>query len=278
MAIKKFKPTTHTLRYKTVRDTKHLSNTPVPSSLIKGISYKAGRSGSISSWQRGGRHKRRYRVIDFKRDKIGIQGVVVSLHYDPNRSADIALIKYRDGEYRFILAPLGVTVGHNIISDVVAPIKPGNCLSLENIPPGSIVHNIEMEPGKGAQIARSAGAYAILAGEDGPYSILKMPSGETRKINKVCKATIGQVGNKEHNLVSLGKAGRSRWLGRRPHTRGVVMNPVDHPLGGGEGKSSGGRHPCTPWGKPTKGWKTRKKNKSSNRFIIQSKVNKRIAK
>ncbi len=279
MPIKKYKPVTSTLRYKTVRDTSHLDDTPVPAKLIDKYNYKAGRasSGRISSWQRGGRHKRRYRIVDFKRDKEGIPGEVVSFHYDPNRSSDLALIKYVDGDYRFILSPDGLEKGQQVISSNKAPIRAGNCLPLENIPPGTLVHNIELQPGKGSQIVRSAGSYATLAGEDKGYSIIKMPSGETRKINRNCRATVGQVGNKEHNLVRLGKAGRSRWLGRRPHTRGVVMNPVDHPLGGGEGKSSGGRHPCTPWGKPTKGWKTRKKNKNSDRFIVQRRVNKRIS-
>ncbi len=277
MAIKKFHPRTSTLRYKTVRDTSHLDKTPVPPKLITKLNYKAGRdnSGHISSWQRGGRHKRRYRIIDFKRHKVDVPGEVVSFHYDPNRSADLALIKYLDGEYCFILSPDGLKKGQSIVTSVKAQIRVGNCLPLANIPPGTIVHNIELQRGGGAQIARSAGSYATLAGSDGAYSILKMPSGETRKVNEGCWATVGQVGNKEHNLVRLGKAGRSRWLGRRPHTRGVAMNPVDHPLGGGEGKSAGGRHPCTPWGKPTKGWKTRKRNKPSDRFIVQSRNRKR---
>ena len=282
MPVKSFRPLTSTQRYKTVRDTTRLEHdtSDVPAHLIKKLNYKAGRSnaGRISSWQRGGRHKRRYRVIDFKRDKDGVPGKVVALHYDPNRTADIALIKYDDGDYRFIISPEGLEKGQGIISGEKAPIKPGNCLLLQHIPPGTQIHNVEMQPGRGAQMARTAGAYATVAGEDSGYTILKMPSGETRKINRQCRATIGQVGNREHTLVRLGKAGRSRWLGRRPHTRGVVMNPVDHPLGGGEGKSAGGRHPCTPWGKPTKGWKTRKRNKPSDRFIVQRRINKRLRK
>ena len=279
MPIKKFKPVTSTLRYKTVRDTSHLSDGPVPSKLIAKLNYKAGRNnaGRISSWQRGGRHKRRYRIIDFKRNKEGVPGEVLSFHYDPNRSADLALIKYLDGDYRFILSPEGLEIGQEIISADDAPIRPGNCLSLGSIPPGSVVHNVELQPGRGGQMVRTAGSYATVAGEDGAYAILKMPSGETRKINQNCRATIGSLSNREHNLVRLGKAGRARWLGRRPHTRGVAMNPVDHPLGGGEGKAGGGRHPCTPWGKPTKGYKTRKKKKNSDRFIVQRRINKRLS-
>ena len=282
MPIKNFRPITSTQRYKTVRDVSHLAKDTrdVPRHLLQKLNYKAGRSnaGRISSWQRGGRHKRRYRVVDFKRDKDGVPGFVVSLHYDPNRSADLALVKYDDGDYRFILATEGLQKGDEVISDAKVPVQPGNCMLLLNIPPGTQIHNIELQPGRGAQMVRTAGAYATLAGEDSGYAILKMPSGETRKVNQQCRATIGQISNREHDLVRLGKAGRSRWLGRRPHTRGVVMNPVDHPLGGGEGKSAGGRHPCTPWGKPTKGWKTRKKNKISDRFIVQRRANKRLRK
>ena len=279
MTIKKFKPITSTLRYKTIRETYHLSPGGVPPKLISKMNQKAGRSssGRISVWWRGGGHKRRYRVIDWKRNKEGIHGYVDSFHYDPNRSADLALIRYVDGDYRFILSPDGLKRGDKIVAAQNAPIRTGNCLPLMKIPPGSVIHNVELSPGRGAQMIRSAGSSAVLAGEDGKYSIIKLASGETRKVNHNCRATIGQVGNREHNLVVLGKAGTSRWLGRRPHVRGVVMNPVDHPLGGGEGKSAGGRHPCTPWGKPTKGYKTRKKNKVSNRFIMQRRINKRIA-
>ncbi len=285
MAIKKFRPVTSTQRYKTVRDTSHLARKDkkndkrpaVPSALFAKLNYKAGRNnaGRISSRHRGGRHKRRYRIIDFKRDKDGVPADVVSLHYDPNRSADLALLKYDDGDYRFILAAEGLEPGHEVVAGKKTPIWPGNSLLLKHIPPGSLIHNIELQAGRGAQIARAAGSYATLAGEDGAYVILKMPSGETRKVHKHCRATIGQVGNKEHNLIRLGKAGRKRWLGKRPHTRGVAMNPVDHPLGGGEGKSAGGRHPCTPWGKPSKGYKTRKKNKPSDVFIVQKAKNRR---
>ncbi|MCB1315939.1 MAG: 50S ribosomal protein L2 [Leptospiraceae bacterium] len=278
MAIKKFKPTTSSIRTKTVLDFSKLDKQAPRRELVESLNYTAGRNsaGRITIWHRGGRHKRKYRVIDFKRNKAGIPGSVVSLEYDPNRSSNIALIKYADGEYRYILAPDGLEKGQEIISGPKAPIKPGNALPLENIPTGTIIHNIEMQIGRGAQMARAAGAFATIAGQDGAYVIIRMPSGEMRKIHKACYATVGQVGNREHNLISVGKAGRSRWKGRRPHNRGVVMNPVDHPHGGGEGKTSGGRHPVTPWGKPTKGYKTRKKRKASDRLIVQRRVNKRI--
>ncbi|MBX7056484.1 MAG: 50S ribosomal protein L2 [Leptospirales bacterium] len=278
MAVKKFKPHTPTLRYKTVLDFSGLDKVRPNKQLVESLNYGAGRNsaGRITIWWRGGRHKRLYRKIDFKRNKIGVAGVVDTLEYDPNRSANIALIKYADGDQRYILAPDGLQRGQTVLSADDAPIRPGNALPLEKIPVGSSVHNIEMQPGRGGQIARSAGSFATIAGRDGDYSILKMPSGETRRVHCRCRATVGEVGNREHNLVSLGKAGRKRWLGRRPHVRGVAMNPVDHPLGGGEGKTSGGRHPVTPWGQPTRGYKTRKKNKPSNNFIIQRRVNKRI--
>ena len=265
---------TSSLRYKSVRETRFLDTEPLPSGLIQKLNYKAGRNhtGRVTSRHKGGRHKRRYRLIDFKRDKNGVIGNVVSIHYDPNRSADIALISYQDGDKRLILAPDGLKKDQEILASDKAPIRPGNCLPLKNIPPGSVLHNIEMHAGKGGQIARSAGTAAVLAGQSSPYVLLKMPSGEMRKIHQDCRAVIGQVGNQEHNRVKIGKAGRNRWKGKRPHTRGVAMNPVDHPLGGGEGKSSGGRHPCTPWGKPTKGYKTRKKNKKSDRFIVQKRT------
>ena len=278
MAIKKFKPYTNSSRTKTVLDFSGLDYERPPKTLVDTVNYTAGRNGQgrISAWQRGGRHKRKYRIIDWKRNKRGIPGVIASIQYDPNRTANIALIKYKDGEYRFILAPEGVEKGQEIMTGPEAPIRPGNALPLTSIPFGTIIHNIEMQPGRGAQIARSAGSFATLAGRDGDYMILKMPSGETRKIFKDCYATVGAVGNRERNLVKIGKAGRKRWMGRRPNVRGVVMNPVDHPMGGGEGRTSGGRHPVSPWGQPTKGYKTRKKNKQSDRFIVQRRVNKRI--
>lgn len=280
MAVKKHKPTTPTSRFKSVLDFSGLSKERPHKPLVKTLNYKAGRNndGRISVRRKGGRNKRLYRMIDFKRDKIGIKGEVVSLQYDPNRTANIALIKYRDGEYRYILAPEGLVSGMEIMAGPESPIKTGNSLTLRNIPPGTNVHNIEMQPGRGGQLARSAGGFATVAGHDDRYTVLKLPSGEIRKVFGECRATIGIIGNKDVSLLSLGKAGRSRWLGRRPKVRGVVMNPVDHPHGGGEGKTSGGRHPVTPWGKPTKGYKTRKRHKTSDKFIVQRKVNKRISK
>jgi large subunit ribosomal protein L2 len=217
---------------------------------------------------RGGGHKRKLRLIDFKRDKTGIPATVVSIEYDPNRSARIALLAYADGEKRYILQPFGIKVGDTVLSGDNVDILPGNCLPLKNIPLGTTIHNVELRPGKGGQIARSAGSSVQLVAREGEYASVRMPSGEIRKINVECVATIGQVGNLDHENVSIGKAGRSRWLGKRPHVRGVAMNPVDHPLGGGEGKTSGGRHPVTPWGQPTKVYKTRRR-KGTDRFIVQ---------
>ena len=278
MALKKFKPTTAATRYKSVLDFSELSKEGPRKSLTSKTRYKAGRndSGRISVRRKGGRHKRRYRVIDFKRYKPGVPGTVASIEYDPNRTANIALIKYADGDYRYILAPDGLKKGAAIMAGPEAPIQPGNNLPLKNIPVGTNVHNIEMQPGRGGQIARAAGGFATIAGKDAATVTLKMPSGEIRRLNANCTATIGVIGNKDRTLLSLGKAGRSRWLGRRPKVRGVVMNPVDHPHGGGEGKTSGGRHPVSPWGQPTKGYKTRKKRKRSDRMIVQRRINKRI--
>ncbi|MEQ9367101.1 MAG: 50S ribosomal protein L2 [Leptospirales bacterium] len=278
MAIKKFKPYTSTSRFKTVLDFSGLDKDAPPKTLIETIKYSAGRNnaGRITMWQRGGRHKRKYRTIDFKRNKIGVPGSVAAVHYDPNRSCFIALIKYADGDYRYILQPEGLAKGAQVVAGPESPIKTGNALPLESMPVGTQVHNIEMQPGRGGQMVRSAGAFATVAGVDGDYIILKLPSGETRKIGRRCYATVGAVGNREHNQVKIGKAGRKRWMGKRPNVRGVVMNPVDHPLGGGEGKSSGGRHPVSPWGQPARGYKTRKKNKPSDRFIVQRRINKRI--
>ncbi len=218
---------------------------------------------------RGGGHKRRYRIIDFKRDKTDVPAKVASIEYDPNRSARIALLHYADGEKRYIVAPHKVSVSDTVIASPTADIKPGNVLPLRNIPPGTQIHNIEMQPGKGAQIVRSAGTYAQLMAKEGRYAQVKLPSGEVRMFLINCTATVGQVGNLEHEKIVLGKAGRKRWLGRRPRVRGVAMNPVDHPMGGGEGKSSGGRHPCSPWGVLAKGYRTRKKKKVSDRYIVK---------
>jgi len=238
-------------------------------SLTRGLKIRAGRdhNGRISVRHKGGGHKRLYRIIDFRRNKIGISGRVASIEYDPNRSANIALINYSDGEKRYILAPQGLLVNSTVMSGANAPIEPGNALPLENIPLGFAVHNVELTLGKGGQIVRSAGTAALVAAKDGDYVTLKLPSGEMRMVFKKCYATVGTLGNADHMNVVIGKAGRNRWLGIRPTVRGMAMNPVDHPHGGGEGKSKG-KHPVTPWGKPTKGYKTRKKNKPSSRFIV----------
>ena len=240
-------------------------------SLTKGIFSSGGRNnnGRTTSFWRGGGHKRRYRVIDFRREKHGVPATVRTIEYDPNRSARVALLVYLDGEKRYIVAPNGLEIGQELVSGPEADVKMGNALPISKIPDGTVCHNIEMKPGKGAQIARSAGASAQLMAKEGEYATFRLSSGEMRLILATCYATIGEVGNQDHSNVSFGKAGRSRWLGRGPHVRGVAMNPVDHPLGGGEGKSSGGRHPATPWGKPTKGYKTRKRNKPSSKFIVR---------
>jgi len=270
MAVKTYKPITPGQRFKTTHSFDQVTRTEPEKSLLAPLKKSGGRNnkGRITSRRRGGGHRRHYRIIDFKRDKFDIPARVDSIEYDPNRSAHIALLVYADGEKRYILAPQKLEVGASVISSESAPIKPGNSLMLDNIPAGSIVHNIEMKPGKGGQLTRSAGAGAQIMAKEGDYVTLKLPSGEMRMIHKRCRATLGAVGNREHENISLGKAGRSRWMGRRPKVRGVAMNPVDHPMGGGEGRSSGGRHPSTPWGKPTKGYKTRKKNKTSNKYIV----------
>jgi large subunit ribosomal protein L2 len=244
--------------------------TPEPS-LVEGGSKSGGRNnnGRVTSWHRGGGHKRRYRRIDFKRDKPGVPAKVAAVEYDPNRSANIALLHYQDGEKRYILAPLGLKVGDALESGPAAEIRPGNALPLASIPLGTVIHAVEMKPGKGAQLVRSAGVGAQLMAREGAYATLRMPSGENRLIHVRCMATVGQVGNLEHENRRIGKAGRSRWLGRKPNVRGVAMNPIDHPMGGGEGKSSGGRHPCTPWGIPTKGHKTRNKKHRTDRYIVK---------
>jgi large subunit ribosomal protein L2 len=270
MGIKHFKPTSPGRRFQTVLTTEDLTKKKPEKRLTKGLRKRGGRNnaGRITTRHRGGGHKRKYRQIDFKRDKIGIPAKVAALEYDPNRSARIALLHYTDGEKRYIIAPLNLNVGDEVISSPEADIKPGNALPIRNIPLGTIVHNIEMTRGRGGQIARSAGVGVQLMAKEGDYSQLRLGSGEVRMVHLDCMATIGQVGNPEHENISIGKAGRSRWLGRRPRVRGVAMNPVDHPHGGGEGKSSGGRHPSTPWGKPTKGYKTRRK-KPSDKYIVR---------
>jgi large subunit ribosomal protein L2 len=272
MAVKKFRPVTPTLRYKTVNSFEELSSDKPEKSLLSGAVTKSGgrnNLGRMTMRRRGGGHKRRYRIIDFKRNKVGVPGRVDSVEYDPNRSAFIALIAYADGDKRYILAPLGLQVGAEVMAGPEALIQVGNSLPLANIPVGSTIHNVELNPGRGGQLARSAGTEVQLLGRDEGRAQLRLPSGETREVLVQCMATLGQVGNVEHANVVIGKAGRSRWLGRRPKVRGVVMNPVDHPHGGGEGKSSGGRHPVTPWGKPTKGYKTRKRKNQSNQWIIR---------
>ncbi|MDR2339063.1 MAG: 50S ribosomal protein L2 [Deltaproteobacteria bacterium] len=276
MGIKEVKPTSPGRRGQSYPTFEELTASKPQKSLTRPKPRTGGRNnlGRITCRFRGGGHKRRYRLIDFKRDKADVPGKVRTIEYDPNRGARIALIHYADGDKRYILAPQGLKPGDTVLSAEKADIRPGNALPMLQIPLGTDIHNVEMKPGKGGQLARGAGNSAQLMAKEGAYVLLKLPSGETRRILAACKATIGQVGNSDHNSVSLGKAGRTRWLGRRPHVRGVAMNPVDHPLGGGEGKSSGGRHPVSPWGMPTKGFKTRKKSKPSDRFIVK-KRNKR---
>jgi large subunit ribosomal protein L2 len=270
MALKKFKPTTPGQRFKQVSDNSDITTSVPEKSLLEGIRRTGGRNnnGNMTMRYIGGGHKRNYRIIDFKRDKEGIPAKVQSIEYDPNRSARISLVVYADGEKRYIVAPHGLQVGQEIMSGLGATPDVGNTLYLSEIPYGTIIHNVELRPGQGAKMARSAGSYAQLMTRDGKYAILKMPSGETRMILQSCRATIGMVSNAEHNLERSGKAGRSRWLGRRPRTRGVVMNPVDHPMGGGEGRQSGG-HPRSRKGIPAKGYKTRNPKKDSSKYIIE---------
>jgi len=272
VGIKKFKPTSPGVRFMTVSTFEEITKKEPEKSLVEILRSKAGRNmqGRITARHRGGGHKRKYRIIDFKRDKDGVPAKVVAIEYDPNRSARIALLNYRDGEKRYILAPVGLKVGDIVESGPNADIKPGNALPLANIPVGTMVHNIELYPGRGGQLVRAAGAAAQIMAKENGYATLRLPSGEMRLIPEECRATVGQVGNLEHENISIGKAGRSRWLGRRPHVRGSAMNPVDHPHGGGEGKAPIGReHPVTPWGKPTLGYKTRKKHKASDKFIVK---------
>lgn len=270
MAIKKVKPTSPGRRFQTYHTFDEITDKSPEKGLLKPIRSKGGRNnkGRITSRHRGGGHKRHYRVIDFKRDKIDIPAKVAGIEYDPNRSARIALLHYVDGEKRYILAPLKLEVGDTVTSGPEADIQPGNALPLSRIPLGTHIHNIELRMGKGGQIVRSAGTYAQLMAKEGKYTLIKLPSGEVRMVLGSCRATVGQLGNVMHENLSLGKAGRKRWLGKRPRVRGVAMNPVDHPMGGGEGRSSGGRHPCSPWGVPAKGYRTRK-NKRSDRYIVK---------
>lgn len=273
MAVKKTKPTSPGRRFQDYSTFDEVTRKKPEKSLLKTNKKSGGRNanGRITSRHRGGGHKRHYRVIDFKRDKIGIPAKVAAIEYDPNRSARIALLHYADGEKRYILAPVNIAVGDEIMSGPDADIKPGNALPLKNIPLGTHIHNIELRVGKGGQIVRSAGTFAQLMAKEDKYAQVKLPSNEVRLVLLTCKATIGQVGNVIHENISLGKAGRKRWLGRRPKVRGVAMNPVDHPMGGGEGRSSGGRHPCSPWGVPSKGFRTRK-NKSTDRYIVKKRT------
>jgi len=270
MALRKFNPTSPGRRFMTTLTFDEITRSSPEKSLTEPLRRTGGRTnrGRISIWFRGGGHKRRYRVVDFRRDKRDVPAKVAAIEYDPNRSARLALLHYVDGEKRYILWPEGLAVGATVVAGEGADILPGNCLPLKMIPAGTMIHNVELRPGKGGQMVRSAGGAAQLVGKEGDYAQVKLPSGEVRMVGVDCHATIGQVGNLDHKNVSIGKAGRTRWRGRRPHNRGVSMNPVDHPHGGGEGKTSGGRHPVTPWGKPTKGYKTRN-NKRTQKFIVK---------
>lgn len=270
MGIKTYRPYTETRRFQTGLTFEELTTSEPYKPLLEPKKRISGRNnqGELTIWRRGGGHKRMYRVIDFKRDKVGIPARVATVEYDPNRSAFISLLHYEDGDKRYILYPQGLKVGDKVLSGVDADIVVGNCLPLRNIPAGTMIHNIELRPGKGGQMVRSAGGTAQLLAKEGDYAQVRLPSGEVRKVFLDCIATVGQVGNLDHENVTMGKAGRRRWLGIRPTVRGVAMNPVDHPLGGGEGKTSGGRNPVTPWGQPTRGYKTRH-NKRTDRFIVK---------
>lgn len=272
MALRQYKPTTPARRFRSVSTFSEITETKPEKSLLEPLKSTGGRNnqGKITARFRGGGNKRQYRIIDFKREKLDVPAKVATIEYDPNRSARIALVKYTDGEKRYILAPVGLKVGDTIISSETADIKPGNCLALKSIPVGTVIHNVELVPGKGGQMVRSAGAGAQLMAKEDRYAQVRLPSGEVRRVLIVCRATIGQVGNVEHENESWGKAGKPRWLGKKPHVRGVVMNPRDHPHGGGEGKSPVGRKkgPATPWGKPALGAKTRR-NKSTDKYIVR---------
>lgn len=277
MPLKRRKPVTPSQRFMSVLDFGELTKKPPEKKLLRAKKSTGGRNnlGRITSRFRGGGHKRRYRVIDFKRDKRNIPAKVKALEYDPNRSANIALLFYADGEKRYILAPEGLKIGDQVQAGSGLDIHPGNSLPLTEMPLGTTVHNVELKPGKGGQMVRGAGAGAQVMAKEYPYVLLRLPSGEMRLFEQECFATVGYVGNLDHEKILVGKAGKTRWKGRRPHNRGVVMNPVDHPMGGGEGRSSGGRHPCTPWGKPTKGYKTRKPRRVSDRLIVERRKAKR---
>jgi large subunit ribosomal protein L2 len=276
MPVKSYRPTTPTRRFQSVVERTDITKDTPEKSLVIGKRKTGGRNsfGRVTSRFIGGGHKQLLRLVDFRRDKTGVPAKVAAIEYDPNRSARLALLYYVDGEKRYILAPVGLEVGRMVMSGPDADILIGNALPLKNIPPGTVVHNVELKPGKGGQMARSAGAQAQLVSRENEYALLKLPSGEIRRVRVECMATVGQVGNVEHENVSLGKAGRTRWMGKRPHNRGVTMNPVDHPHGGGEGKTSGGRHPVTPWGIPTRGFKTRN-NKRTEKLIVSRKSKKR---
>ena len=270
MPLKTFRPTTPTQRYKSVADFAEITTDKPLKALTEMRREKGGRNnrGRTTMRYRGGGHKRRYRIIDFRRNKPGVPAKVATIEYDPNRSARIALLNYVDGDRRYVIAPLGVQVGDEIVASESADVRPGNAMTLRAVPLGTPVHSVELFPGRGAKVARAAGAQCQVVAKDGDYAQLRMPSGEIRKFHIKCHCVIGQVGNLDHENIVIGKAGRNRWLGRRPHVRGVAKNPVDHPMGGGEGKASGGRHPTTPWGKPTKGYRTRR-NKSTNKWIVR---------
>jgi large subunit ribosomal protein L2 len=274
MPLRAYKPTSAARRFYTVSDFKELTTDKPHRKLLEPKPEKGGRNhyGRVTSRFRGGGHKQRYRVIDFKRDKIGVEAKVAHIEYDPNRTARIALLHYVDGDKRYILAPDGLKQGDTVSSSRNADIQPGNSLPVGEIPAGTMIHNVEIKRGKGGQLVRSAGVAAQLMAKDGDYAQIKLPSGEVRKVHVTCRATVGQVSNIEHQNVSLGKAGRARWLGRRPHNRGVTMNPVDHPMGGGEGRTSGGRHPCSPWGQLAKGLKTRNNKRTDVMIIKQRKA------
>jgi len=270
MGIKKFKPTSDGRRHMTSSTFEEITKSKPEKSLLAPLKRSGGRnnSGRITKRHTGGGHKRQYRIIDFRRDKLEVPAHVAAIEYDPNRSARIALLFYVDGEKRYILAPNGLNVGDSVVASESADIRPGNTMTIRSIPLGTWVHNVELKVGKGGQLARSAGAYAMIAAKEGRYAQLRLPSGEVRLVIQDCRATVGQVGNLDFEKIKIGKAGRNRWLGKRPQSRGVAMNPVDHPHGGGEGKSSGGRHPVTPWGVPTKGYKTRS-NRRTDKFIVR---------
>jgi len=270
MGTRKFKPTSPGMRFRMVSDFEEITRSEPEKSLTKSLPNHSGRNnnGRVTARHRGGRHKRNYRQIDFKREKMGVPARVATIEYDPNRSARIALLHYADGEKRYILAPVGLNVNDQVLSSNKADIKPGNSMPMMYMPQGTVMHNIEMRKGHGGQMVRAAGTSAQLMAKEGKYVLIRLPSGELRRILSTCRATVGQVSNVEHSSLVIGKAGRQRWLGKRPHTRGVAMNPIDHPMGGGEGRSSGGRHPCTPWGVPTKGKKTRNPRKPSSKFIV----------